>query len=108
MGIQHRLRIVSRLVALCVILGSSPGSAQKFPGLAPTPPLGWNSWNHVGCNVSETTLEAAADAMVSSGMKAAGYQYVVVDDCWQGSRDADGFIRADPQRFPHGMKAVAD
>jgi alpha-galactosidase len=46
--------------------------------------------------------------MVSSGMKAVGYQYVVVDDCWHGARDADGFIRADPKRFPNGIKAVAD
>jgi len=94
--------------ALCAALAPETAKAQKFPGLAPTPPLGWNSWNHFGCNVSEATLRSAADALVSSGMKAAGYRYVVVDDCWQGSRDADGFIHADPQRFPNGMKAVAD
>jgi len=107
---SHELRILllSASAALCVTLGSAAASAQKFPGLAPTPPLGWNSWNHVGCNVSEATLKSAADSLVSSGMKAAGYQYVVVDDCWQGTRDADGNIRPDPQRFPNGMKAVAD
>src|SRR5256885_16396171 len=49
-----------------------------------------------------------ADAMVSSGMQAAGYQYVNIDDCWQVSRDAQGTIVADPQRFPSGMKALAD
>jgi alpha-galactosidase len=105
---RKRLRLVSISAALCVALGSGVANAQKFPNLAPTPPMGWNSWNHVGCNVSEATLKSAADQMVSSGMKAVGYQYVVVDDCWQGTRDADGFIRADPQRFPNGMKAVAD
>ena len=103
-----RTVLLSASAALAVTLASGVASAQKFPGLAPTPPLGWNSWNHFGCNVSEATLKSAADMMVSSGMKAAGYQYVVVDDCWQGTRDADGFIRPDPQRFPNGMKAVAD
>jgi alpha-galactosidase len=93
---------------LCVALGAGAVSAQKFAGLAATPPLGWNSWNHFGCNVSEETLKSAADQIVSNGMKAAGYQYVVVDDCWQGSRDKDGNIGADPKRFPNGMKAVAD
>ena len=99
---------MSCCATLCVALGTGAANAQKFTGLAPTPPLGWNSWNHFGCNVSEETLKSAADQMVSSGMKAAGYQYVVVDDCWQGSRDQDGNVRADPKRFPNGMKAVAD
>jgi alpha-galactosidase len=108
MMIELRLRILSGSAALCIALGTHAANAQKFTGLAPTPPLGWNSWNHFGCNVSEDTLRAAADQMVSSGMKAVGYQYVVVDDCWHGSRDPDGFIRADPKRFPNGIKAVTD
>jgi alpha-galactosidase len=70
--------------------------------------MGWNSWNHFGCNVSEELIRETADAMVSSGMRDAGYQYVVIDDCWQVSRDASGTIVADPQRFPHGIKALAD
>jgi alpha-galactosidase len=94
---------------MCVgILFAGVAHAQKFEGLASTPPLGWNSWNHFGCNVSEETLKSATDHIVSSGMKAAGYQYVVVDDCWQGMRDKDGFIQADPKRFPNGMKAISD
>src|SRR6202789_1945890 len=76
--------------------------------LAPTPPLGWNSWNKFACNVNEQMIESMADAVVKSGMKDAGYQYVNIDDCWQVSRDAKGNIVADPQRFPHGMKAVGD
>jgi alpha-galactosidase len=76
--------------------------------LAPTPPMGWNSWNKFACNVNEQMIESMADAMVKSGMKDAGYQYVNIDDCWQVSRDASGNIVADPQRFPHGMKAVGD
>ncbi len=70
--------------------------------------MGWNSWNKFGCNVSEALIRQVADALVSSGMKDAGYQYVVIDDCWQVSRDEQGRIVADPQRFPHGMKALAD
>jgi alpha-galactosidase len=76
--------------------------------LAPTPPMGWNSWNKFGCNVSEDLIRQTADAMVKSGMKDAGYQYVVIDDCWQVARDKDGNIVADPQRFPSGIKALAD
>jgi alpha-galactosidase len=70
--------------------------------------MGWNSWNKFACNVSEELIRRMADAMVSSGMKAAGYEYVVIDDCWQVNRDEQGRIQADPQRFPSGMKALAD
>ena len=77
-------------------------------GLARTPPMGWNSWNKFGCNVSGKLIREMADAMVSSGMKAAGYQYIVIDDCWQVKRDANGNIVPDPKRFPSGMKALAD
>ena len=76
--------------------------------LARTPPMGWNSWNKFGCNVSDQMIREMADAMVSTGMQSAGYEYVNVDDCWQVSRDADGTIVADPSRFPSGMKALAD
>src|SRR5678816_533673 len=77
-------------------------------GLAKTPPMGWNSWNKFGCNVSEQLIRSVADAIATNGMKDVGYQYVVIDDCWQVSRDADGNIIADPQRFPSGIKALAD
>ncbi len=77
-------------------------------GLARTPPMGWNTWNKFACNVSEKLVKEAADALVSRGMKNAGYQYVVIDDCWQVSRDKDGNIVPDSQRFPSGMKAVGD
>ena len=82
---------------------------NKAPnGLAQTPPMGWNSWNKFACNVDEKTVRAAADAMVTSGMKDAGYEYVVIDDCWQGPRDANGFITANPVKFSSGIKAIAD
>src|SRR6184192_1562990 len=85
--------------------------AQQVPvsaGLALTPPMGWNTWNKFGCNVSDELVRGMADAMVKSGMKDAGYQYIVIDDCWQVSRDATGTIVVDPQRFPNGMKSPAD
>ena len=80
----------------------------KSNGLALTPPMGWNSWNRFGCNVDESTIRGAADAMAASGMKDAGYQYVVIDDCWQVARDGEGNIQPDPKHFPSGMKALAD
>lgn len=93
---------------LVILLFCVPLMAQKFDKMALTPPMGWNSWNRFGCDVNEQLIRETADAMVSSGMKAAGYQYVVIDDCWQGERDALGFIQPDPERFPSGMKALAD
>ncbi len=103
---------VRRIALSCavVLFTAAPGarSVRAAGDLALTPPMGWNSWNKFGCNVSEELIKQTADAMVSTGMKDAGYQYVVIDDCWQVSRDADGRIVADPQRFPDGMKALAD
>ena len=73
-----------------------------------TPALGWNSWNTFGCNLTDQLIRDMADAMVASGMKDAGYEYINIDDCWQGERDARGYLTAHPERFPHGIKAVAD
>lgn len=83
-------------------------SAQKFEELAQTPPMGWNSWNQFGCRITEKLVMETADAMVSSGMMDAGYQYIVIDDCWQTERDSAGNIAADPKTFPSGIKALAD
>ena len=78
-------------------------------GVARTPPMGWNSWNKFACDgINEKVVRASADAIASNGMKDAGYQFVVIDDCWQTSRDATGNIIADPQKFPSGIKALAD
>ncbi len=94
------------LLFLCLACASAFG--QKFPDLALTPPMGWNSWNKFGNTVSEELIRQTADAMVSSGMKDAGYEYINIDDTWQGERDGQGFIRPDPKKFPSGMKALAD
>ncbi len=106
------------VVAAALVMGSlavAPHSSARARvpaapgnGLARTPPMGWNSWNHFSCNVNEQTIRETADAMVVTGMRDAGYRYVVIDDCWQVARDANGALVADPQRFPHGIKALAD
>jgi alpha-galactosidase len=89
-------------------LPPSQDPARGANDLAKTPQMGWNSWNKFACNVNEKLIRNTADALVSSGMRDAGYTYVVIDDCWQGPRNADGFITADAERFPSGMKALAD
>ncbi len=100
---------MKRISALVLMLLLTSGVfSQKFENLALTPPMGWNSWNKFACNVSESLLMETADAMVSSGMRDAGYEYIVIDDCWQIGRDSMGFIIPDPDRFPSGMKALAD
>jgi len=78
-------------------------------GLAMTPPMGWNSWNAFEKEIDEEKIKAIADAMVTSGMRDAGYTYLVLDDAWMASeRDADGRLVADPNKFPGGMKAIGD
>lgn len=84
------------------------GFSQKFENLAMTPLMGWNSWNRFECEINEQVVRDAADAMVSSGMKEAGYEFIVIDDCWQIRRDSLGFIQADPKKFPSGIKALAN
>ena len=87
---------------------TAPAMAQKDETLALTPPMGWNSWNHYGCNIDEALIKATADALVSTGLREAGYTYVNLDDCWHGARDDNGNIQPDPERFPSGMKALGD
>lgn len=98
----------SKLATLILSLVLASAHGQKFDKLALTPPMGWNSWNKFACDVDENLIKATADAMVATGLRDAGYQYVVIDDCWHGERDSLGFIQADPQRFPSGMKALVD
>src|SRR5882724_8469915 len=96
-------RLGLALLLLVAFSSAKPLTAQaaKASGnLALTPPMGWNSWNKFGCNVSEDMIKDMADAVVKSGMKDAGYVYVNIDDCWQVSRDAHGEIVSDAKRFP--------
>jgi alpha-galactosidase len=108
------MKTIAKIVILLVVVAALAGgmlaqdSKAVSAGLALTPPMGWNSWNKFACNVSEDLIKGMADTVVKSGMKDAGYVYVNIDDCWQVSRDAQANIVVDPQRFPHGMKAVGD
>lgn len=94
---------VSSLVV--VLFGSLTLFAQDDT-LARRPPMGWNSWNHFGPRVDDATVRAQAEAMVSSGMRDAGYIYINIDDTWEGERDAKGYIHTN-KKFPD-MKALAD
>ncbi|MCK4920732.1 MAG: glycoside hydrolase family 27 protein [Bacteroidales bacterium] len=77
--------------------------------LAMTPPMGWNSWNPFGTGVSEMVIRETADAIVSSGLKDVGFEYIVMDDFWHGGRDSvTGLLYADPEKFPSGIKALSD
>lgn len=101
--------MIRSFLGVLALLIVQQGFTQKFEQLALTPPMGWNSWNKFACDdVNEQVIRKAADAMVSSGMKNAGYEYIVIDDCWQIDRDSSGFIVADPEKFPSGIKALAD
>ncbi|MFH1197798.1 MAG: alpha-galactosidase [bacterium] len=80
----------------------------QFPDLAKIPPMGWNSWNAFGLDINSKIVMSVADSMVSKGLAAAGYEYIVIDDGWQIDRDKDGKIIADSTRFPEGIKYLAD
>ena len=98
-----KILVVSLLCTLAL-----PISAQKWEHLADTPQMGFNTWNKFQCDINEDIIVGIADAMVSTGLKDAGYQYINLDDCWHGERDADGFIQSDKTKFPHGIKWLSD
>ncbi len=93
-------------IAILILLTACGIPSARAQELAATPPMGWNSWNHFGCKVTDAIVREQARAMATNGMKAAGYEYVNIDDCWQGQRDAKGFIHPN-SRFPD-MKALGD
>jgi|SRR6185503_7747386 len=104
-----KMSVKTILTPLLCFLISNTLFAQKFEGLAQTPPMGWNSWNTFQTNIDEPLLKGMVDTYVSSGMKDAGYQYFVLDDGWMAmERDKDGNLVADPKKFPNGMKEFAD
>ena len=93
---------------LFIIFFSTSVRAQKIEGLALTPPMGWNSWNTFQTKISEQLVKDIADKMVKSGMRDAGYTYLVLDDGWMAmDRDKNGDLIPDPIKFPNGIKAVA-
>jgi alpha-galactosidase len=108
--LKSLLATVLLLLSGAVTVALAPAAAQALDnGVARTPPMGWNSWNTFGCNIDETLIRQVADAIVTTGMRDLGYQYVVVDDCWfNPNRDSAGNLQGDPGRFPSGMKALGD
>lgn len=109
---SSRLSVTAALIVFSSLgivgIGLAQSSNPVTASMANTPPMGWNSWNKFGCKVSEQIIREMSDAMVASGMRDAGYQYVNIDDCWQVSRHPAGDIVADPVKFPSGIKALAD
>jgi alpha-galactosidase len=98
-------RLICFVLAASWLFPTYLASAQKSD-LAARPPMGWNSWNHFRGKVDDATIRAQAEAMVSSGMRDAGYTYINIDDTWEGARDANGNIQTN-SKFPD-MKALAD
>jgi alpha-galactosidase len=97
---RHFYSIVGTVVISLTLFASAQSN------IAATPPMGWNSWNHFAADVNDADVRAAADALVSSGMRDAGYVYVNIDDTWEGQRNAQGEIQTN-SKFPD-MKALAD
>jgi alpha-galactosidase len=103
---------ISRAAAVAVLLAATVSATVSAPvsatcqTLAATPPMGWNSWNHFAGRVTDADVRGAADALVSSGMRDAGYVYVNIDDTWEAGRDAQGNILTN-EKFPD-MKALSD
>lgn len=103
-----RKQLSTGLLALLAFSGAT-ASAQKFEGLAETPPMGWNSWNTFATDISEELIIGVADAMVANGMRDAGYIYINLDDGWMmRERDPEGNLVPDPEKFPNGLKYLAD
>src|SRR5437867_12846524 len=104
-GTTMRLLARAGCIALLTGLTAAPAPADDAE-LVRTPPMGWNSWNHFGTGVSDEVIRHQADAMVSTGMKAAGYTYLNIDDGWEGQRNEQGVMQTN-QKFPD-MKGLAD
>jgi alpha-galactosidase len=98
------------VLAFCINIFSvnAQQSADVKTDLAPTPPMGWMTWNYFGTDINENIIRQIADAMVENGMVKAGYDHIMIDDGWQGGRDNKNNIIPDPKKFPSGIKALAD
>lgn len=104
---MKKTKILSLLLLLiCIHINAQKTVSRDV--LAPLPPMGWMTWNMFQGNISEQLIRETADAMVSTGLAAAGYRYIFIDDMWQGGRDNRNNIIPDKQKFPSGIKALAD
>jgi len=94
------MMIISSLLFLSALY--FPSIAGYNNGLALTPQMGWNSWNKFGCDINETKIIGIAEAMISSGLARAGYEFVNIDDCWGDDRDAHGRQQFEHDAWPMG------
>ncbi|KAI8853988.1 glycoside hydrolase superfamily [Chytridium lagenaria] len=94
--------------AIVLALALAKSSHALDNGLGFTPAMGWNSWNLFACDINENITITIAEALIAKGLDKVGYKYVNLDDCWQLSRDNDGYIVVDDRTFPNGMKYLAD
>ncbi|KAL4569996.1 hypothetical protein LXL04_025645 [Taraxacum kok-saghyz] len=121
MGGIKRIVLILTAVMLMLVVDAGAGKDRIYNnvsgerrnllanGLGVTPPMGWNSWNHFGCNINESTIRETADAIISTGLAKLGYKYVNIDDCWaESTRDKQGNFVAKKSTFPSGIKALAD
>jgi alpha-galactosidase len=97
-----------KITSLVLLVALQLSAFGQFPELAKTPPMGWNSWNAFGLDITSKIVMSVADAMVAKGLKDSGYEYIVIDDGWQIDRDRNGKILVDSARFPEGIKFLAD
>lgn len=105
------IKIASFLVCMLLFLCDIKIDAQTTRNrkeLAPTPPMGYMTWNFYADKITEADVKAIADAMVANNLLDAGFNYIFIDDGWQGGRDSRNNIIPDPVKFPSGMKALAD
>jgi alpha-galactosidase len=107
-GAMKAIFITGRPLAFGILLLFARVGIAATNGLGLTPPMGFNTWFGYGSAINESIIQAAADAMATNGLSQAGYQYICVDDGWAGYRDTNGFIVPDTNKFPSGMKVVAD
>ncbi len=102
------MKTTKTLLILCLLFSASRVVSQNQKGLAHTPPMGFMTWNYFGLNIHENDIRTLSDAMVETGLRDLGFNYIFIDDGWQGGRDNENNIIPDPVKFPSGMKALVD
>ncbi|KAK9240069.1 glycoside hydrolase superfamily [Lipomyces kononenkoae] len=103
------MRASSLFTTITAFMASQkPETVYPINGLGVTPAMGWNNWNAFACSVNEDLLISTAEKMAAFGLRDAGYEYIVLDDCWSLGRDSKGNLQHDPAKFPNGMKYVAE
>ena len=106
--LKKNLFAVALLFCINIFSAKAQNNSNENVDLAPTPPMGWMTWNYFGTDINENIIHEIADAMVTSGMVKAGYDHIMIDDGWQGGRDNKNNMIPDAKKFPSGIKALAD